>query len=61
MYTDEDPRDPDLPLWPPYAMLEESGYTDRELEFVRSQFAGKVTMVDRWFGWILDRFDELGT
>jgi arylsulfatase A-like enzyme len=57
MYTDEDPRDPDLPVWPPYSTVEESGYGPRELEFVRSQFAGKVTMVDEWFGRVLDRLD----
>ncbi|WP_411966177.1 sulfatase-like hydrolase/transferase [Haloferax sp. YSMS24] len=59
MYTDEDPRDPELSVWPPYSTVEESGYDERELSFVRSQFAGKVTMVDRWFGRVLDRLDEL--
>jgi arylsulfatase A-like enzyme len=58
MYTDEDPADPDLVVWPEYATLEEQGMTDRQLEFVNAQFAGKVTMVDRWFGRVLDRLDR---
>jgi len=55
MYTDEDPYDPELPLWPYYGPVDEgqSELTDRELRFVRSQFAGNVTMVDRWLGELL--------
>lgn len=60
MYTDEDPRDPDLSVWPYYGPTDEgqSQLTDRETEFVRAQFAGKVTMVDRWFGRVLDALDQ---
>ena len=60
MYTDEDPRDPDLPVWPQYGRVDEglAALTDRQIEFVRAQFAGKVTMVDRWFGCVLDALDE---
>jgi len=58
MYTDEDPRDPDLRMWPEYASVEDQNMDDRELEFVKSQFAGKVTMTDRWFGRLLDALDE---
>jgi arylsulfatase A-like enzyme len=62
MYTDEDPTDPELPVWPYYGPIDEgqSELTDRELAFVRSQFAGNVTMVDRWFGRVLDVLDEEG-
>jgi len=62
MYTDEDPLDPDLPVWPYYGRVDEgqAALTERELSFVRSQFAGKVTMVDRWFGRLLDTLDDLG-
>lgn len=62
MYTDEDPRDSDLTVWPFYGHVDEgpSALTDRELTFVRSQFAGKVTMVDRWFGRLLDAMDREG-
>ena len=59
MYTDEDPTDPELVHWPAYATLADQGMTDRQLAFVQSQFAGKVTMVDRWFGRVLDRLDRL--
>jgi arylsulfatase A-like enzyme len=62
MYTDEDPTDPDLPVWPYYGPIDEgqSELTERELAFVRSQFAGKVTMVDRWLGRVFDALDEAG-
>jgi arylsulfatase A-like enzyme len=60
MYTDEDPRDPDLRMWPEYASVEAQDMDERELEFVRSQFAGKVTMTDRWFGRLLDALDDEG-
>lgn len=60
MYTDEDPRDAELPVWPYYGRTDEgqSKLSDREQAFVRSQFAGKVTMVDRWFGHLLDALTE---
>jgi arylsulfatase A-like enzyme len=60
MYTDEDPTAPDLVTWPEYAPLDEQDMTERQLAFVRAQFAGKVTMVDRWFGRVLDRLDREG-
>jgi arylsulfatase A-like enzyme len=60
MYTDEDPRDPDLRVWPAYASVADQGMDERELDFVRSQFAGKVTMVDRWFGRLLDALEDEG-
>ncbi len=60
LYTDEDPRDPDLDVWPYYGRIDEgqSELSDRQLAFVRSQFAGKVTMVDEWFGRVIDALDE---
>ncbi|WP_114576264.1 sulfatase-like hydrolase/transferase [Saliphagus sp. LR7] len=63
MYTDEDPRDPELPNWPYYGRIDagQSELSDRELEFVRSQFAGKVTMVDRWFGEVLEAIEGTGS
>ena len=60
MYTDEDPTDPEMVHWPRYATVDEQDMSDRQLEFVNSQFAGKVTMVDRWFGRVLDRLDRKG-
>lgn len=60
MYTDEDPTDPDMPVWPYYGPIDEgqSELSDRQLGFLRSQFAGKVTMVDEWFGRVLNALDE---
>jgi hypothetical protein len=61
MYTAEAPQDPALPVWPNYGRVDEgqSELTQRELNFVRAQFAGKVTMVDRWFGRILEQLTAL--
>ena len=60
MYTNEDPTDVDLPVWPYYGRVNEgqSEMSDRELDFIRSQFAGKVTMVDDQFGRILNKLDD---
>ncbi|WP_433627482.1 sulfatase-like hydrolase/transferase [Halomicrococcus sp. NG-SE-24] len=62
MYTDEDPCDPALTFWPHYGRIDEgvAELSERELDFVRAQFAGKVTMVDRWFGRVLDALDDTG-
>jgi len=60
MYTDEDPRDPNLSVWPQWGQIDDGqgAMTERELEFARAQFAGTVTMVDEWFGRLLDALDE---
>lgn len=60
MYTDEDPDDPELTSWPYYGPVDEgqSHLSDRELAFVRSQFAGSVTMVDEWVGRLFDTMTE---
>ncbi len=60
MYTDEEPTDLDLTCWPYYGRIDEgqSALDERELAFVRSQFAGKVTLVDQQFGRVLDALDE---
>ncbi|WP_435551710.1 sulfatase [Natrinema sp. CGMCC1.2065] len=60
MYTDKDPRDPDLPVWPYYGRTDkgQAALTDRELAFLRSQFAGKVTMADNWLGQVFNELDE---
>lgn len=61
MFTDEDPTDPELVTWPYYGRTNEgqSALTDRQVAFVRAQYAGKLAMVDRWFGEVLDTLDEL--
>jgi arylsulfatase A-like enzyme len=33
--------------------------TPEELAYIRSQYYGKLTMVDRWFGELLNKLDEL--
>lgn len=60
MYTDENPTDPDLVIWPVYGRTDEgrSQLTERQIAFARSQFAGKVTMVDTWLGKVLDELDR---
>lgn len=60
MYTDEDPHDPSLVVWPRYGRTDSgpSRLTDRQLAFVRAQYAGKLRMWDRWFGLLLDALDE---
>ena len=61
MYTDENPNDPELTNWPYYGRIDEgqSALTERQVAFVRAQYAGKLTMVDRWFGRMLDALDCL--
>ena len=52
-------------VWPPYQDRQRqaeftASTTPEELAFIRSQYAGKLTMVDRWFGELLAAFDRLG-
>ena len=62
MYTDEDPRDPELTFWPHWGEIGDGqgALTERELDFATAQFAGKVTMIDEWFGRLLDALEEGG-
>jgi arylsulfatase A-like enzyme len=51
-------------LWPPYQDTEQlskflASATPEELAYIRSQYYGKLTMVDRWFGELLNKLDEL--
>lgn len=51
-------------LWPPYQNYDDlrafmATTSEEELAFIRSQYAGKLTMVDRWFGKLLEAFDAL--
>jgi len=51
-------------IWPPYqdpAQLANfmAQTTAEELAFIRAQYAGKLTMVDRWFGALIEALDEL--
>ncbi|MCY4206812.1 MAG: sulfatase [Roseovarius sp.] len=51
-------------IWPPYqvyadleAFMDQT--TPEELAFLKSQFMGKVTMMDKWLGTLLDKLDEM--
>lgn len=63
MYGDGSQRDK-YNVWPPYQDPDAlAGFmartTPEELAFIRSQYAGKLTMVDRWFGELLKKLDAL--
>ena len=63
MYSDNEGKK--YNCWPPY----QQGYhghndeywnnvSEKELEYVRSQYYGKITMTDKWLGTIMDRLDK---
>lgn len=60
MYTDDDYRR--YSPWPVYGRVDQgaSGLSPEELAWVRAQYAGKVSMADRWLGRVLDTLDERG-
>lgn len=63
MYGDGSRRD-EFTVWPPYQDTEQMARfmaetTPEELAFIWSQYAGKLTMVDRWLGELLGTLDEL--
>lgn len=47
-------------IWPPYAKaaLADGVLTEREAHQVRACYGGKLTMIDRWFGRLLDAIDR---
>lgn len=61
LYTDEDPHDPELVLWPHYGNVLGDGpanLSPRQVAFVRSQFAAKLSMVDKWLGRVFEKLDQ---
>ncbi len=45
-------------IWPPYARdAESAGLSEREGRHLRSQYGAKLSMIDHWFGRILDVID----
>jgi arylsulfatase A-like enzyme len=63
MYSSEGSKD-EFNIWPPYQMYNDldafmAQTSDEELAFIESQYLGKVTMVDKWLGVFLQKFDEL--
>lgn len=55
--------DPDwsdeLIIWPPYAIggIEKGMLTEREGHHIRANYGSKLSMIDHWFGKILDQMD----
>ncbi len=63
MYADPGGYD-GFTVWPPYQKTDKlleflEAATDKELDFIRSQYHGKLAMVDRWFGELTRKLDEL--
>lgn len=62
MWTDH--LDPKYNCWPPYQNDDKRELffdktDEQELDFIRGQYKGKVSMVDKWFGHLLDTLDRL--
>ena len=47
-------------LYPAYAKWKEAGLTQDDVDIAHAAYCGKVTMVDRWIGMLLDKLDVLG-
>jgi arylsulfatase A-like enzyme len=45
---------------PTYGVVKELGITKPELRNIRARYAGEVTMVDTWVGWLLAALERLG-
>jgi len=63
MYSDSGTKN-DFNIWPPYQMYDDldafiKQTTPEELNFLKSQYFGKVTMVDKWLGVFLEKLTEL--
>ncbi|MFM8830706.1 MAG: sulfatase [Spartobacteria bacterium] len=64
MYSADGKDHPEFTCWPPYQNHAElrrflAEASDAELDWVRAQYHGKVTMVDHWLGRVFDRLDAL--
>jgi len=35
-------------------------FTDLEIQHIRAQYAGEITLVDKWIGWFFDKVMDLG-
>ena len=51
-------------IWPPYQVYDDldafmDQTSDAELSFLKAQYMGKLTMMDKWFGKLLDKLDEM--
>ena len=57
------PYDENFTCWPPYQnrkMFEKfmKETSEEELQFIRNQYCGKVTMLDRWLGKVFEKMDQ---
>jgi len=34
-------------------------FTELEIQHIRAQYAGEITLVDKWFGWFIDKLRNL--
>src|SRR5262249_25466073 len=52
--------DDELMIWPPYAIraVERGVLTEREARHIRANYGSKLSMIDHWFGRILDAMDR---
>ncbi len=61
MYTDG--KKDDFNIWPPYQVYADlerfmNETTPEELDFLRAQYMGKVTMMDTWLGRLMAKMDQ---
>ena len=51
----------DLMIWPPYSVktVERGVLTERQARHVRANYGSKLSMIDHWFGRLLDQVDTL--
>jgi arylsulfatase A-like enzyme len=47
-------------LYPAYAKWRQAGLTEKDVKTAHDAYCGKVTMVDRWIGMLLNKLDVLG-
>jgi arylsulfatase A-like enzyme len=47
-------------LYPAYAKWREAGLSQEDVDTAHAAYCGKVTMVDRWIGMLLNKLDVLG-
>jgi arylsulfatase A-like enzyme len=60
MFTDEPHDDPHLLYWPHAGQVASgrSRLDERQIAYVRAQYAAKLALTDRWLGRLLDQLDE---
>ena len=59
LYGSRDDREP-IYLSAPYGPLDRNPEVEERLPSIRANYAGLVTMVDTWFGKLIDTIDRLG-